>query len=122
MAARRGKVIKGALTLLGIGALYALFVLLTGIYLPCPFHLVTHLKCPGCGVTHMCLSLLHLDIKEAFTANAVLLCLLPFMAAAAGSFIHAYIKKGSARDRAAEISVYAMIAVLLVWGVVRNII
>ena len=122
MAERRGKVIKGALSLLGIGALYALFVLLTGICLPCPFRLVTHLKCPGCGVTHMFLSLLHLDIKAAFEANAVLLCLLPFMAASACIFIYSYIKKGSARNKAAEISVYAMIAVLLVWGVVRNVI
>ena len=41
------------------GLLYAVFVKWSGIAIPCLFHLVTGLKCPGCGVTQMCVALLH---------------------------------------------------------------
>lgn len=122
MAARRRKVIIGALILLGIGALYAVFVKLTGRGIPCPINMATGLQCPGCGVSRMCLAILRFDFASAFRANAVLFCLLPVMAATAARLIYVYIRRGTLRDRAAEIAIWVMIAVLLVWGVVRNLI
>ena len=57
----------GAVTLLGL--LYVLWGGLTRLWLPCPFHLLTGLDCPGCGVTRMCRALLRLDLSAAWAAN-----------------------------------------------------
>ncbi len=70
----------------------------------------------------MLLALIRLDFAAAFEANAVLLCLLPFLLFTTGRLVYVYIRRGTVRDRAAEIFIWIAIAVLLVWGVVRNVI
>ena len=50
---------------------------LTGYGIPCIFHLVTRLYCPGCGITRACIAILHGDFREAFRLNALSLTLLP---------------------------------------------
>lgn len=109
--------------LLGAGLFYAFICILAGHPLiPCLFHTVTGLYCPGCGVSRMCLSLLRLDFSSAFQANAALFLLLPpgvFMAAwmAVG-----YVRTGSTRlTRVQTCILYVMIGVLLVFGVMRNL-
>ena len=120
MEKRRNKVILGALILLTVGAAYAVFVILTKKSIPCLFHSLTGLKCPGCGVSRMFLALFRLDVKSAFIANGAILCLLPLMAATAARLVYVYIRYGTVRDKAAEISVWLMITVLLVFGIIRN--
>ena len=122
MVQRAKKVIIIILILLGVGVVYTLIIRFTDFGIPCYFNIVTGLKCPGCGVTAMMLALLKLDFRAAFEANAVLLCLLPVFAVLAARFIYVYIKRGTVRDRAVEITAYILIALLVVWGVVRNLI
>ena len=122
MAARAKKVVIGALALIAAGALYALIVTQTQQGLPCVFNIITGLQCPGCGVSRMCLALLRLDFQTAFRENAAILCLLPLMVATAARLIYVYIRYGRVRDKYANIAIYFMIAVLLVFCVVRNII
>lgn len=56
------------------------FVLIQyGFVIPCVFHELTGLYCPGCGATRMIVSLLHLDFYQAFRFNPLLFCLLPFL-------------------------------------------
>ena len=63
--------------LLGMaGLLYGIFVSYTGLAIPCLFRKVTGLLCPGCGVTGMCVALLHLNWKGAFFCHPVLFVLL----------------------------------------------
>ena len=73
----------GCALLLAAGLGYALWVRLTGLAIPCPFRAVTGLLCPGCGVTRLCLALLRGDFPAAWSANPVLLLLLPVLAALA---------------------------------------
>ena len=122
MAKRRNNVIFGALILIGIGALYALFVRLTGIGIPCLFHEITGLDCPGCGASRMALALFSLDPAAAFRFNPVLFCLLPLLFFCAFRYARAYIRRGAARDRLGEILIWIMIPVLLLWGVIRNLV
>ena len=121
MAQRRKKVIKIALVIFLIGATYAVAVLIIGAGIPCPFRAVTGLDCPGCGVSRMFLSLFRLDFASAFRYNAAVLCLLPLMAATAARYVFVYVKYGRRRDRFVDIAVWFMIAVLLAFGVLRNI-
>jgi hypothetical protein len=48
---------------------------------PCLFHALTHLYCPGCGVTRALYALLHGDIALAFRMNAMAMLAIPLMPA-----------------------------------------
>ena len=108
--------------ILGIGLAYAVFVGLTGFSIPCPIHALTGLLCPGCGVTRMCMALLALDFPAAWNANPVLLLLLPILAALLVRQAVQYVKSGrpSLSQRESAL-VWGMVAVLLLWGVARNL-
>lgn len=108
--------------ILVIGLAYAVFVRLSGLSIPCPFHAVTGLLCPGCGVTRMCLALLRLDFAAAWQANPVLLLLLPVLAALLIRQSVRYVKTGrSTLSRRESALVWGMAAVLLLWGIARNL-
>ena len=44
--------------------------------IPCLFHEITNLYCPGCGITRMFLSLFKLDFYQAFRYNPLVFILL----------------------------------------------
>ena len=112
-----------ALALLLAGLAYAALVRTTGAALPCPFHALTGLECPGCGVTRMCLALLRLDVSGAWKANPVLLLLLPLLGGLLGYRAVVYVRRGSVPTARWETLVWSgMAVVLLLWGVWRNIV
>lgn len=78
---RRPGLFQGVL--IGAGALLYLTLWLpaTGLGLPCVFHELTGLYCPGCGITRAAVSLLQLDFAQAFRFNPLLFFLFPFFAA-----------------------------------------
>ncbi len=43
-----------------------------GAFVACPFHAVTGLWCPGCGMTRAVHHLLHLDVPAALSSNLLL--------------------------------------------------
>lgn len=116
------KVCTGALALLAAGLIYAVWCKTVGIGIPCIFHTITGFYCPGCGVTRMCLALLRLDFKAAFYYNPAVFILLPVFGTVAAIDVVRYIKTGSKKNTKAEnIVLWAALAVLLVFGVIRNI-
>ena len=48
------------------------------IKIPCLFHEITNLYCPGCGITRMIISICKLDFYQAFRYNPLLFILMPF--------------------------------------------
>ena len=122
MKQRAFKVIRNALIILVIGALYAVFVKLTGLSIPCIIRKLTGFMCPGCGTTGMCLALLRLDFKAAFEYNEAVFCMLPFLAFVIGRLIYLYIRYDRRQDKATNIMCYVMIGILVIWGVLRNIV
>ena len=110
--------------LLGMaGLLYGIFVSYTGLAIPCLFRKVTGLLCPGCGVTGMCVALLHLDWRGAFSCHPVLFVLLlpltaVFICSAAG-----YVQNGRIWfARWQNLILYVSVAALVIFGVVRNLV
>ena len=109
--------------LLGMaGLLYGIFVSYTGLAIPCLFRKVTGLLCPGCGVTGMCVALLHLDWRGAFSCHPVLFVLLPltavFICSAAG-----YVRNDRFWfARWQNLILYVSVAALVIFGVVRNLV
>lgn len=62
--------------------LVAIFGLVYLLGVPCVFHSVTGLQCPGCGVTHMILALLRLDFSAAWGHNPYIMVAGPILAVA----------------------------------------
>lgn len=119
---RRRRLLLGCAALLAAGLGYALWVRLTGLAIPCPFRAVTGLKCPGCGVTRMCLALLRGDWAAAWRANPVLLLLLPLLAVLLVRAALRYVREGGTIGPRWERGlVWAMVGLLAAWGVVRNL-
>lgn len=125
-ASAQGRMIKVLVCGVGLflaGVLYGLFVKITGMAIPCIFHLITGLKCPGCGVTRMCVALLQLDVRGAFSSHPMLLLQLPFLLFILLRNVLTYIKCGVCRvSRKETIVIYICIALLIGFTVLRNII
>ena len=108
--------------ILAAGLLYALFVDATGLAIPCGFRLVTGYLCPGCGVSRMCLSLLHFDFAGAWHNNPAIMALLPLGGAVAVDLSVRYVRSGVTRpDRFSSAAMISMIVVLVAFGFLRNI-
>lgn len=123
MTKRIKRVIGFILIVLSVLLAYALFCYYSGFGIPCLFNLITGLKCPGCGITRMCLSLLRFDLKSAFNYNPAILILLPFFILIFLRAIYVYIKNGDLNlGKAFDIIIYIIITVLIIFGILRNII
>ena len=116
------KVLTVSAILLAVGVLYVLLCTYTSFRIPCLFRLITGFKCPGCGVTGMCLSLLKFDFESAFLHNRILTLMLPFGAVITACYLYRYIKSGEKMlGKSSRVIVFLMIAILLVFGIIRNI-
>lgn len=110
----------------------ALFLCLAGYYgivrltkkgIPCPFHSIFHLKCPGCGITHMLLALSQGRFFMAFQSNPVIFCFLPFLAWIILKAVWSYLTCVNASWQTWEnYGMRALVVILAAFGVVRNLI
>ena len=114
MVKKRGRLI---LIVLAAGLGYYLFVRLTGWGIPCPVELLSggHIHCPGCGVSHVCMSLARLDFADAFYWNPAILCLMPFWAVGIGLWLF---DKGQMYRK---IVVWGSVVLMVSYGIIRNI-
>ncbi len=104
------------------GAGYGLFVRITGVGIPCPFHALTGWYCPGCGISRLCLALLRLDFAAALQSNAAVFALLPVGTAVLCAWAVQYIRTGEQGLRRWQtVLVGGMIVVLLLFGLLRNL-
>ncbi len=101
---------------LGVAGLLYLKVWLpaTGIGVPCLFHELTGLYCPGCGITHAAQSLAGLDFVRAFEYNPLVFGLFPLFVA--------YLITSKKQMRFASKGIMAVMLTLTVaFGILRNI-
>ena len=92
-----------------------------GGFIPCPFLKLTGFRCPGCGNTRAFAALIHLHFAESLKYNyaypAEYLFLLIVLIRSAKN----YVKNGKASYYPKHPGlVYAFLAALLFWGVLRN--
>lgn len=121
MNTRSKKVLRAGIILLCAGLFYAFFLLRSGVGIPCLFYRLTGFKCPGCGVSRMCLALLRGDFGEAFRQNRAVLMLLPAGVYLAVSWCIGYIRSGSRLlCGASKWVAWGMVVVLVAFGVARN--
>ena len=119
---RKRRLLAGCGALLASGLGYAVWVRRTGLAIPCLFYAVTGRLCPGCGVTRLCLALLRWDWTEAWSANPVLLLMLPVLALLGVRLAVRYVREGTTAGPGWESALmWAMAALLVVWGAARNL-
>lgn len=97
----------------------AILVLGFGIAIPCIFHELTGLYCPGCGATRAMIALSRGNIYQAIRYNSVIFIDIPAVIAAIG------ILKLTKHNKKVEIGVNVVIVTLIVvsltYGLMRNI-
>jgi len=91
-------------------------------YPRCPIHEYLHLQCPGCGATRALAALLHGHLAEAIHFNALATLLFPFAAAYGIFCYHLFLQHKPLRwPRTPPVATYAVIAVTIVFTVMRNL-
>jgi hypothetical protein len=100
----------------GLAWLWAFDPAQTGMYPPCALHWLTGWHCPGCGSTRAVHALLHGNVLAALGFNPLLVIGTPVVAVAA-----AWHRRKSGQWGFPAKSGWAMLAVLLVFALARNI-
>lgn len=108
-----------------IGELVIFSLLLIGYYffnkifswsIPCLFHQITNLYCPGCGITRMLFSIIKLDFYQAFRYNPlVFILLVGYLLMVIYSLI--FHKKVELSNKVT----YGLLIIVILFGVLRNI-
>ena len=105
-----------------LGLAYALFIQCTGLGIPCVFRLVTGSRCPGCGMTHAAMALIHGQPKVAFRENPLSLSVVPLLLLYGAYRAEVYIRTARTDFRKWEIVFLGVlwVVVLLFW-LLRNL-
>ena len=101
---------------LAIGLSYMLWIRLTGLKIPCLYLMTTGLRCPGCGMTRMLLSLFRLDFTAAFSYNPVVFVLFWIWNLIALLYFFGRLRN----PRFLYVLLGLSIAILVVFGLLRN--
>ena len=92
------------------------------LYIPCIFHFLTNLYCPGCGITRMFLSIFRLNFYQAFRYNQLIFIVLPFIVFILVNYIYSLkYKKIPLIKKIPEFVWYIFIVVFILFGIIRNI-
>lgn len=95
----------------------AILVLSERIAIPCIFHKITGLYCPGCGITRAIKALLRGDLYSSFRNNILLYVVVPLI------FVIQVINKKSS-EKTRKINNYILVFLLIFtvgYGILRNI-
>ena len=114
-----------------ISILIASFLVLIGYYflnknyhfkIPCPFHKLTGLYCPGCGFTRLIFALLEGNINEAYNHNRLVFILLPFIVSYViyKGYLYIYNKKDKIICRIPSVCIYILLFIVILFGILRN--
>lgn len=117
------KKIKYCLLTTTIILLYCFLFIPNNLAIPCLFYKLTNLYCPGCGLTRMLISLIHLDFYQAFRYNPLLFCYLPFIMILTIDFICKWIqdKQNYLYTKIPNFIYLVLIFLTIGFGLLRNI-
>lgn len=102
--------------------IYLIIGKIYGLYIPCVFHEITNLYCPGCGVTRMLLSLIKGQFYQAFRYNPLLFTMLPVFTFLLIDYLYNSQKnKKSLYQKIPNKIWIILLIIIIIYGVIRNI-
>lgn len=104
-----------------LGLAYYIVTQLTPLRIPCLFQKITGLACPGCGISHFCIRLLHLDLLGAVKENLAIALLFPLWLAAFLVRVLWNPKWFAKGSKGENLLLWGSVVVLLLFGIVRNL-
>ena len=114
MPRKRSTLYQTGAGLLCAGLLYGFVLIPLGVRIPGLFYRFTGLRCPGCGVTDLCLALLHGHFVPSYNWGLVL-------ASPARVWLVVRLWKNGDCGKAEKAVSAALLVFLLAWGVARNL-
>ena len=114
----KNRMIQTLAVIIGLVAgiiVYVSFFTVTGIGVPCIFHSITGMLCPGCGMTHAMSSIAQGKLLEAIGYNALSLTVCPFLAMFLLVRAFKFIKTGQEEFSVIEILFLIICLVICVW-------
>lgn len=122
MKERLKKTVFYGTLLLSAGILYFIWYQGTGLAVPCFFHVLTGLYCPGCGMTRCMANLLLGNFREAFYYNMAVCLLSPLLIYFLGYSLYAYIRHGRIPFSGIQNLLLGFsLTVLVLFGILRNL-
>lgn len=101
---------------------YYLFMRNTGLGIPCPIRYFFHILCPGCGISHMLLSLLQGNFLKAFSYHPVIFVSLPFLIYLILKLLYGYLfMKKTDWNFVENAMIWLLIIALILFTVYRNV-
>lgn len=111
--------IGGCIALLG--GFYATLVK-RNVGIPCLFHMVTRLRCPGCGISRALAALLQGQFDAFFRYNLLSPLIVLYLAYVSILTARNYISNGKVAYRSPNKWIdIGMLAIVLLWWIVRNL-
>ena len=90
-----------------------------GIGIPCVFHELTGLYCPGCGITRLLFSLLELNFFQAFRSNPLVFILLILIILSL--ILKLILKRFNINLTIPNYIYYFLLIIVILFGILRNI-
>jgi hypothetical protein len=103
--------------------LYGLFDPAKYAFFPkCPFVILTGgLRCPGCGSQRALHALLHLDVKDAFLYNPMVIISIPFLILLITASIFKDTHPGFYKKLNSSLLIKLLLVLIIFWWIFRNI-
>ena len=110
-----------AIGAIALGALLAFTEPSSGLWPRCLIKSVTGLDCPGCGSQRAFRALIHGDVAAAWSYNALIFILAPVVALLLASALWPQRLAPVARVLNSRAAALALLAILVLWTIVRNL-
>ena len=104
-----------------ISFLYYKFYSIYHIGIPCVFHELTGLYCPGCGITRAIFALFEFNLKKAVQYNILIFIIGPFLLYYSIKKIYNWVLDKKEKNILPNLLVYIMLIITILFSILRNI-